>query len=209
MKRLLITSGSGPAECRIGVAMALWRLGEEATEMGLDFAAVEGPRPDAWGPVSGLATLYGEGAELLARRWLGTILWTIESPVRPHHKRRNWFVGVFDSPEIPAAAPLDPAEVRFEAFRAGGPGGQHQNVTDSAVRAIHLPTGLAVVAREERSQHRNKAAALARLGEMLAGRAVLAAAAARRQDWLAHKSLERGAPVRRFKGARFLPEGSV
>ncbi|MDD2867189.1 peptide chain release factor H [Neomegalonema sp.] len=206
MKRLLVSSGAGPAECRLAVAHALRRLGAEAEEAGLDFAAVEGPRPDDWGPVSALATLYGEGAEILARRWLGTILWTAESPARPHHKRRNWFIGVHESPEIPQAPLLDLADLRFEAFRAGGPGGQHQNVTDSAVRAVHLPTGLSVVAREERSQHRNKAAALARLGEMLMGQAVLAAASARRKDWLAHKSLERGAPVRRFKGPRFQPE---
>ncbi len=206
MTRLLITSGAGPAECRLAVSHALRRLAEEAAETGLDLAAVEGPRPDAHGPASALAALYGEGAELLAKRWRGTILWTAESPLRPHHKRRNWFVGVFESPELSAAQALEPQEVRFEAFRAGGPGGQHQNVTDSAVRAVHLPSGLAVVAREERSQHRNKAAALARLGEMLAARRDLEAAAARREDWLAHKALERGSPVRRFRGPRFLPE---
>jgi protein subunit release factor A len=59
------------------------------------------------------------------------------------------------------------AQCRVETFRAGGPGGQHQNVTESAVRLVHLPTGVRVVAREERSQHRNRALALARLREKL------------------------------------------
>lgn len=55
------------------------------------------------------------------------------------------------------------AQCRVETFRAGGPGGQHQNTTDSGVRLVHLPTGIRVVARDERSQHRNRALALERL----------------------------------------------
>jgi len=59
------------------------------------------------------------------------------------------------------------AQCRVETFRAGGPGGQHQNVTESAVRLVHLPTGVRAIAREERSQHRNRALALRRLREKL------------------------------------------
>jgi ribosome-associated protein len=59
------------------------------------------------------------------------------------------------------------AECRVETFRAGGPGGQHQNTTESGVRLVHLPTGIRVIAREERSQHRNRAVALRRLREKL------------------------------------------
>jgi protein subunit release factor A len=55
------------------------------------------------------------------------------------------------------------AECRVETFRAGGPGGQHQNTTESAVRLTHLPTGIRATARDDRSQHRNRSTALARL----------------------------------------------
>jgi protein subunit release factor A len=55
------------------------------------------------------------------------------------------------------------AECRVETFRAGGPGGQHQNKTESAVRLTHLPTGTTVTARDSRSQHRNRQIALGRL----------------------------------------------
>lgn len=54
-------------------------------------------------------------------------------------------------------------ECRVETFRSGGPGGQHQNKTESGVRLVHIPTGIRVTAREERSQHRNRAKALERL----------------------------------------------
>ena len=56
--------------------------------------------------------------------------------------------------EIPDSDEQLLAECRVETFRAGGPGGQHQNATESGVRLVHLPSGLRAVAREERSQHR-------------------------------------------------------
>ncbi len=65
------------------------------------------------------------------------------------------------------------AECRVETFRAGGPGGQHQNKAETGVRLVHLPTGIRVVAREERSQHRNRAKALERLRERLRERSAV------------------------------------
>jgi protein subunit release factor B len=53
------------------------------------------------------------------------------------------------------------------AFRASGPGGQHRNVTDSAVRLKHRPTGIVVIGRRHRSQHRNMEDALQRLAERI------------------------------------------
>ena len=69
--------------------------------------------------------------------------------------------------EIPDSDELLLSECRVETFRAGGPGGQHQNATESGVRLVHLPSGLRAVAREERSQHRNRARALKRLRSKL------------------------------------------
>ena len=71
----------------------------------------------------------------------------------------------------PGAIPEDDeallAECRVETFRSGGPGGQHQNTTESGVRLVHLPTGVRASARDERSQHRNRALALRRLRDKL------------------------------------------
>lgn len=59
------------------------------------------------------------------------------------------------------------AQCRVETFRAGGPGGQHQNTTESAVRLTHEPTGVTMTCRQERSQHRNRKIALRRLRKKL------------------------------------------
>lgn len=59
------------------------------------------------------------------------------------------------------------AECRVETFRSGGPGGQHQNKTESGVRLVHLPTGLRVESRAHRSQYRNRVAALEELRRRL------------------------------------------
>ncbi len=82
-------------------------------------------------------------------------------------------MGEAGAPGSRAAAKSDEEllrECRVDTLRAGGKGGQHQNTTDSAVRLTHLPTGIVVVARERRSQHRNRRVALARLRRRLAER---------------------------------------
>ncbi len=206
MRRLLVTSGRGPAECRLAVARVLEAMAAEAGSSGLDLDVAIGAEPDRNGPASAVVVVEGDAAAeaTLVRGWLGSILWVAQSPLRPHHKRKNWFVGVAELP-APArpAAPPAAAEIRFETLRAGGPGGQHQNKTESAVRAIHVPSGLSVVARDGRSQHRNKAIAVERLAALLAMQVELAASGDRMAVQAGHDRLERGRPVRRFVGAGF------
>jgi peptide chain release factor len=203
MIRLLLTSGRGPAECRIALLRTLEALARDAETAGIELDVATAPNGDGHGPGSAIALLDGPAVEAFAATWIGSILWVARSPLRPHHKRKNWFVGVFKLEPRSIVPELDPAYVRFEAFSAGGPGGQHQNKTASAVRAVHKSTGLAVVARDGRSQHRNKAIALKRLGALLELSEELAAAADDQEVQSRHSRLERGRPIRSFEGRDF------
>jgi peptide chain release factor len=198
-----ISSGRGPAECCWVVARIVERVRAEAAAAGLSIDEIElepGPQPHTLH--SALLRVTGTRRAELLSRWAGTVQWIGDSPFRPHHRRRNWFVSVavWTPPE---EEDMTAADIRFDTMRASGPGGQHVNRTESAVRATHVPTGISVVYSGERSQHVNKRIAAALLRQRLAERERQAAQAAQQARWRQHDSLERGNAVLIFEGRDF------
>jgi peptide chain release factor len=196
---LQITAGQGPVECAWAVVQVLEKLRKEAAAVGLEIRLIElEAGPEAGTAHSALVSISGASLDSFTKSWRGTVQWIARSPFRPEHKRKNWFVG------IEALAPLeethfDTKDVRWETMRASGPGGQHVNRTESAVRVTHLPTGIQATATEERSQHRNRKLALARLAKKISDRETERHGEAREIRWRAHQDLERGNPIRVFK----------
>jgi peptide chain release factor 2 len=91
------------------------------------------------------------------------------SPFDANARRQTSFAAVDVTPDIEGTISIDVKreDLRRETFRSGGPGGQHQNKTESGVRYVHVPTGIAAESRTERSQHKNDAVALALLKSKL------------------------------------------
>ncbi len=190
---LQISSGiGGPAECELAVARFtewLERLG------GVVLNKARGSRDGLYR--STLVSIENGDA------YAGTVQWVCQSPLRPGHKRKNWFIDVSLCAE-PTSEQFNAGKVEFQSFKASGAGGQHVNKTESAVRAIYRPTGDVAVCMDERSQHVNKQRAVERLKDMIAARNLASQAQSDRDRWLKHSGLQRGNAGLVFEGEAFV-----
>lgn len=191
-----ITSGRGPAECCRVVALVLEKILKQAVAKGVKTEVVEretGPLNRTL--LSAVISLQGRDYHALIEDWEGTVQWIAKSPYRIYHKRKNWFVGV-QTFTLSESQEATEAEIRYETLRASGPGGQHVNKTESAVRAVHIPTGMSVVASDQRSQWQNKKLATERLLLKLASGSIEQAMIQAQANWSNHNCLQRGNPVK-------------
>lgn len=200
---LQITSGRGPEECCWVVAKLLECIIKEAEINGISCKIIEmisGGKSNM--PKSVLVSLEGDAVNTFARSFEGTVQWIGKSMLRPHHKRKNWYVGVnLFSPPDEKKWSFD--QLKIEKMSSSGPGGQNVNKRETAVRIIHMPTGLRVTAQEERSQYLNKKLALSRLNELLKQKESDAEIKNQSSRWNEHNRLERGNPVRVYKNEKF------
>lgn len=195
-----ITGGRGPVECARTVTLVAKKLMAQYPE--LEIVDFEGHNTEDGCMMSATlsADIDDNKAIGMKAEWEGSVLWvSTKNPYRPHHKRKNWFVGVHFFSEADTIK-IEEKDIQYEVSRSGGAGGQNVNKVETAVRATHLPTGVSVRCEDERSQSQNKTRAKERLVLKLSAINDEKKAEQDRKIWLKHTSLERGNPIKTFKG---------
>jgi peptide chain release factor len=202
-KIIQITSGKGPAECCLEVALALKEMLKEAKASGLQYEIIDRfPGQENGTLASATLKLDGKGVTAFAESWQGSLLWIAQSPYRKFHKRKNWFIGisVYDLSMLPEWKEKD---ITFQTMRSSGPGGQNVNKVESAVRALHVPSGVQVAVSDSRSQLQNRKLAVERLREAFTLWQITVLQKVQQEQWQNHNELERGNPARTYSGKEF------
>ena len=164
-----LQAGSGGTEAQDWAAMLLRMYLRYCERKGFKVEVLEQSDGDVAGVKGASLKVSGEYAYGHLRTETGVHRLVRKSPFDSGNRRHTSFSSVFVYPEVDDSieVEINPADVRIDTYRASGAGGQHINKTDSAVRLTHIPTNIVVQCQNDRSQHRNKAEAMAMLKSRL------------------------------------------
>jgi len=198
------TAGRGPVECAAACYVISRKFADEMQKMKIVPTVVDYEDDNEFGFRSIIFKIdkaIDKEIAVIRSKWEGTIKFiSTKNSFRPNHKRKNWFIGCnfFEVDETKIT--FDMNDIKIDLMRSSGPGGQNVNKVESAVRLMHIPTGIIVKCIMTRDQKQNLKIAKEIMQAKLDALNDAKENNVKNLFWISHDSLERGEEVMTIKG---------
>ena len=200
---ILFTAGRGPVECGLAVQGIQNRFKKYLNTKDIVFEIISQKKGSLNNSMDTILFKVHITDDTILNPWIGTLQWICKSPIRKFHKRKNWYIKsqVINPPE---QTDVNINDVAVQTYRASGPGGQHRNKVETAIRIIHKSTNIIVTASDGKSQAQNKKKAWQKLEAKLKAQRNNTLQDFNLEQWTSQIEIERGNSVKTFTGLKFV-----
>lgn len=199
---ILFTAGRGPLECGLAVHGIQNKFKKYLASHSVSYSIVSQKKGAVKQSVETILFKVMSTEKMLFEAWIGTHQWICKSPIRKFHKRKNWYIKC-EEVTLPQQVDISTDDVIIKPYKASGPGGQHRNKVETAIRIIHKSSGIIVTASDGKSQAQNKKKAWEKLKEKLRLENENIQNRFDEDQWISQIEIERGNPIKTFKGPQF------
>jgi peptide chain release factor len=200
--QVMFTAGRGPIECSLAVKGITDEFKKYLDGHKIGYEMISQKNGEVAKSIETIMFEVRTDDRVVINPWLGTIQWICQSPVRKYNKRKNWYVKC-EQITIDDDNEFLSQNVTCQYYRASGPGGQHRNKVETAVRLHHKESGLIITSSDGKSQHQNKKKAWDKLNKKIAELGSQSQQIQSMDRWISQIEIERGNPCKVFVGEHF------